>query len=533
MTFDPAQLPDDVASLKAMLIRNALEAEARVKLLDAEIENLKLTIAKLQHQRFGPSAERARLIDQLELQLGELVELTAQDATADEIAAQLKVNAQGGQQQRTTTTSQRRKPARRPLPANLPRERRVQPAPKTCECCGSGRLRKMGEDVSETLERVPAHWKVIENVTEKFTCRDCESITQALAPSHPIARGRAGPQLLAEVLFGKYGAHLPLNRQSEIYAREGVELDVSTLADWVGASAATLMPLRDAIEAHVHAAERIHVDDTTVPVLAKGKCRTGRLWCHVRDDRPFAGTAAPAVVYYYSPTREGEHPQRQLANYTGIIQVDAYAGYDPLYVEGRRPGPIIEAGCWSHGRRKHYELARLRKMPIAIEAVRRIDELFAIERDINGLTPAQRLAVRRERSKPIVDDLERWMRDERGKLSSKNPLAKAMSYMLNRWRAFTRFLDDGRICMSNNAAERAERRVAVGRRNWTFCGSDSGGQRAAVIYTLIETARLNDVDPKAWLADVLARIADHPARRIEELLPWRWKPARQQNAQAA
>jgi transposase len=535
MTLDPAQLPDDVVSLKAMLIaanKSALETEARVKLLDAEIENLKLTIAKLQHQRFGPSSERARLIDQLELQLGELIELTVQGATAEEIAAQLNVNVQGDQQ-RTQTTSQRRKPARRPLPTNLPRERRVQPAPSACPCCGGNNLRKVGEDVTETLERVPAHWKVIENVTEKFSCRTCESMSQAAAPSHPIARGRAGPQLLAEVVFGKYGAHLPLNRQSEIYAREGVELDVSTLADWVGASAATLMPLRDAIEAHVHAAERIHVDDTTVPVLAKSKCRTGRLWCHVRDDRPFAGKAAPAAVYYYSPTREGEHPQRQLANYTGIIQVDAYAGYDALYVEGRRPGPIIEAGCWSHGRRKHYELARLRKMPIAIEAVGRIDELFAIEREINGLTPLQRLAVRRERSKPRVEDLERFMRAERSKLSAKNPLAKAMSYMLNRWRAFTRFLDDGRICMSNNAAERAERRVAVGRRNWTFCGSDSGGQRAAVMYTLIETARLNDVDPKAWLADVLARIADHPARRIDELLPWRWKAARQQNAQAA
>src|SRR6516165_1850525 len=536
MTLNPSQLPNDVASLKAMVIaanKSTLEAEARAKLLDAEIENLKLTIAKLQHRRFGPSSEHARLIDQLELQLGELVELTVQDATAEEIAAQLQVNIQGQQQRTTTRSQQRRKPARRPLPANLPRERRVQPAPKACACCGGNNLRKVGEEVTETLERVPAHWKVIENVMEKFSCRTCESMTQAPAPSHPIARRRAGPQLLAEVLFGKYGAHLPLNRQSEIYAREGIELDVSTLADWVGASAATLMPLRDVIEAHVHAAERIHVDDTTVPVLAKGKCRTGRLWCHVRDDRPFGGKAAPAAVYYYSPTREGEHPQRQLANYTGIIQVDAYAGYDALYVEGRRPGPIIEAGCWSHGRRKHYELARLRKMPIAIEAVRRIDELFAIEREINGQTPSQRLAVRQARSKSLVEDLERWMRDERGKLSAKNPLAKAMAYMLNRWRAFTRFLDDGRICMSNNAAERAERRVAVGRKNWTFCGSDSGGQRAAVIYTLIETAHLNDVDPKAWLADVLARIADHPARRIEELLPWRWKAARQQDAQAA
>jgi len=379
----------------------------------------------------------------------------------------------------------------------------------------------------------PAQWKVIQHVREKLTCRTCESITQPPAPSHPIARGRAGPQLLAEVLFGKYGAHLPLNRQSDIYAREGIDLDVSTLADWVGASAATLMPLRDAIEAHVHAGERIHVDDTTVPVLAKGKCRTGRVWGHVRDDRPFGGEAAPAAVFYYSPTREGEHPQRQLAHYAGIMQVDAYSGYNALYLHDRKPGPIIEAACWAHGRRKLYELARLRKMPIAIEAVRRIDELFAIEREINGLSPDRRLAIRRERSKPLVEDLERWLRAERRKLSAKNPLAKAMAYSLNRWQAFTRFLDDGRICMTNNAAERAVRGLALGRKNWTFCGSDSGGHRAAVMYTLVETAKLCDVDPRARLADVLARIADHPASRIDELLPWRWKAARQQNAQAA
>jgi transposase len=476
MTLDPAQLPDDTASLKAMLIA----AAHRVNDLDAEIESLKLTIAKLQHEQFGPSSERgARLLDQLELQLGELVEQLAQNAAADAIAAS---QAPQGEQ-RAATTPPRRKPARRLLPENLPRERRVEPSPSACPCCG-GKLRKLGEDITEMLECVPAQWKVIQIVREKMTCRQCEAITQPPAPSHPIARGRAGPQLLADVLFGKYGAHLPLNRQSGIYAREGVDLDVSTLADWVGACAATLMPLRDAIEAHVHAAERIHVDDTTVPVLAKNKCRTGRLWAHVRDDRPFGGTAAPAVVLYYSPNREGEHPQRQLAKYAGIMQVDAYSGYNALYVAGRQPGPIIEAACWAHGRRKLFDLARLRKMPIAIEAVRRIDELFAIERQINGLTPDQRLAVRRERSTPLID-------------------------------------------------ERAVRGIAVGRRNWTFCGSDAGGQRAAVIFTLIETAKLCDIDPRAWLADVLARIADHPASRIEELLPWCWNAAREQNAQAA
>lgn len=401
-------------------------------------------------------------------------------------------------------------------------------------------MRKLGEDITETLEHVPAQWKVIQHVREKFSCRKCESITQSPAPSHPIARGRAGPQLLAQVLFAKYRAHLPLNRQSDIYANEGVDLDVSTLADWVGACAATLMPLVEEIRKHVFAVHaehgsamrRIHADDTTVPVLARGKTRTGRLWAYVRDDQPFGGHAPPAALFYYSPDRGGEHPARHLAHYAGIMQADAYAGFNGLYVAGRKPGPIIEAACWSHGRRKLFELAELQKAPIAIEAVKRIDALFSIEREINGLSPDQRLAVRRARSKPLVDDLEKWLREERKKLSSKSSLAKAMDYSLKRWTALTRFLDDGRICMSNNAAERAVRGIAVGRRNWTFAGSDTGGARAAVIYTLIETCKLNDIDPRAWLADALARIADHPAKRIAELLPWNWKATRQQ-AQAA
>lgn len=526
MALDPAELPDDVASLKAMLIA----ASIKVDDLDAEIENLKLTIAKLQHDTHGNSSERtSALMDQLELQLGELIERRAQETAADEIAATQSAASSAASPEKP----KRRKPARRPLPAHLPRERVVLPSPSACPCC-SGRLRKLGEDVTETLERVPASWKVVQHVREKLVCRTCEAITQPPAPSHPIARGRAGPQLLAEVLFGKYGAHLPLNRQSDIFAGEGVDLDVSTLADWVGACAATLMPLRDAIREHAHSAERLHVDDTTVPVLAKNQCRTGRLWTHVRDDRPFGGSAAPAVVYYYSATREGEHAERQLARYTGIVQADAYSGFNVLFVEGRqvngKPGPIVEAACWAHSRRKFFELARLRKMPIAIEAVQRIDALFAIEREINGTTPAERRAVRQARSKPLIDSFETWLREERKKLSAKGPLAKAIDYQFNHWAAFTRFLDDGRICLSNNAAERSVRGIAVGRRNWTFCGSDSGGHRAAVMFTLIESAKLSDVDPKAWLADVLARIADHPAHKLAELLPWNWKAAKTQAA---
>ena len=301
---------------------------------------------------------------------------------------------------------ERRKPARRPLPEHLPRERIVYPAPAACPCCGGTTLRKIGEDVTETLELIPRQWKVIQHVREKFSCRACEAITQPPAPSHPIARGRAGPKLLAHVLFSKYGLHLPLNRQSAVYAREGIDLDVSTLADWVGAAAATLMPLVETIRGHVFAAERIHADDTTVPVLAKGKTRTGRLWTYVRDDRPFAGPDPPAAVFFYSRDRGGEHPEQHLASYAGLMQADAYAGFNRLYEADRKPGPIIEAACWAHARRKFFDLARINKAPIAIEAVERIDALFAIEREINGLTPQQRVGVRTERSRPLVVALE-------------------------------------------------------------------------------------------------------------------------------
>lgn len=519
MDINPASLPDDVATLKTMLIAATKLADTRGQ----EIETLKLTIAKLRRDKYGASSERGRkLLEQLELQLGELEETRAQDEAEAEIKTPPPAGPFAPAGGEAKEEKERRKPARRPLPANLPRERVVHPAPSACPCRG-GAVRKLGEDVTETLERVPASWKVIQHVREKFVCRKCEAISQPPAPSHPISRGRAGPWLLAEILFAKYRAHLPLYRQSAIYADEGVDLDVSTLADWVGASAATLMPLVDEIVKHVLAAERIHADDTTVPVLAKGKCLTGRLWTYVRDDRPFGGKAAPAAVFYYSPDRGGEHPQEHLRDYSGIMQADAYSGYNDLYAAGREPGLILEAACWAHGRRKFFELAELKKSPIAAEAVRRIGELFAVERTINGWTAEKRLAARREHSTPLAKSLEDWLRQERAKLSRKNALAKAIDYTLKRWAAFARFLDDGRICLSNNAAERALRGIAVGRHNWTFAGSHTGGQRAAAIYTLTETCKFNGVDARAWLADVLARLPDHPASRIADLPPWNWK----------
>jgi transposase len=304
-----------------------------------------------------------------------------------------------------------------------------------------------------------------------------------------------------------------------------VALDVSTLADWVGAAAATLMPLAEAIKAHVLAGERIHADDTTVPVLAKGKTRTGRVWTYVRDDRPFAGHAPPAALFFYSPDRTGVHPETHLAGYAGLMQADAYAGFNRLYEASRKPGPIIEVGCWAHARRKFFEIARLKKAPIATEAVAQIDELFAIEREINGLAADQRKAVRNERSRPLVEALHAFLQERRAKLSGKSETAKAIDYSLKRWQVFTCFLDDGRLCMSNNAAERELRAVALGRKNWTFAGSDEGGRRAAAIYTLIQTAKLNSLDPQAWLADVLVRLPDHPASKVTDLLPWTWKAA--------
>jgi transposase len=517
-------LPADLASAHALIMaqRQALNAaHARVTAAESEaqsrallIEKLKYTIRKLRHERFGQSSERGELLDQLELQLADLEEDAAQAEAATQIPTAGTIRV---------PSFERRKPARRPLPEHLPRERIVYPGPLSCPCCGGSTLRKIGEDVTETLELIPRQWKVIQHVREKFSCRSCEAITQPPAPSHPIARGRAGPKLLAHILFSKYGLHLPLNRQSAVYEREGIDLDVSTLADWVGASAATLMPLVEVIGAHVFGAERIHADDTTVPVLAKGKTRIGRLWTYVRDDRPFAGPDPPAAAFFYSRDRGGEHPEQHLASYAGLMQADAYAGFNRLYEAGRKPGPIVEAVCWAHARRKFFDLARINKAPIATEAVERIDVLFAIEREINGMPPQERVHVRHERSRPLVTALEIWLREQRTRVSKNSETGKAIEYSLKRWPSLARFLANGRLCMSNNAAERELRAVAVGRRNWTFAGSDEGGRRAAAIYTLIATAKLNDVDPQAWLADMLAHLPDHPAKRIHELLPWSWR----------
>jgi transposase len=520
MPQTPDSVPDDVDALKAAL------AEARAKLSGAValIAHLQLQIAKLRREHFGPRSERSqRLLDQMELQLEELVAAVGEDEAKAETAG---VQVQG---------FTRRQAARRNFPAHLPRRRVVHPAPTSCPCCGGSKLSKIGEDITETLDVVPRQWFVTEHVREKFSCRACEKITQPPAPFHVVARGFAGPSLLAMILVDKYANHQPLNRQSEQYGREGIELPLSTMADHVGACAAVLMPLYELIKAHVFAAERIHGDDTTVPVLAKVKTRIGRLWTYVRDDRPFGGADPPAAVFFYSPDRAGIHPEQHLAGYSGILQADAYAGFNTVYRPERPGGPITEAACWAHGRRKFFELADIASKtrsgkqttisPMALEAVQKIDVIFMAERSINGLPLDERLAARRKDIAPLVRELINWMTRERARLSRHNEVAKAFDYMLKRTDAFTRFLDDGRICLSNNAAERALRGIALGRKAWLFAGSDRGGQRAAVMFTLIQTAKLNDVDPQAWLADVLARIADHKIADLAALLPWNWRHA--------
>ena len=472
---------------------------------DAEIEHLKLLIAKLRRMQFGRSSEkRDRQIEQLELQLEEL------EARRTKEAAAVEKSASAG--------SCVARPVRRPLPDHLPREvRKVLPKQEACPDCG-GKLKHLGEDVSEILEYVPASLKVIRYIRPKLACAGCDRIVQAEAPSRPIERSLAGPGLLAHVLVSKYCDHLPLYRQSQIYARAGVELDRSTLAEWVGGSSRLLAPLVEALRRHVLAADKLHADDTPVPVLAPGlgKTKTGRLWTYVRDDRP-AGDSTPAAVWFaYSPDRKGEHPQSHLNNFTGTLQADGYAGFDQIYEAGR----IQEAACWAHVRRKFYDLEVAHKSPVATEAVERIAELYAIEKEIRGRPPDQRREVRNTRSRSLLESLKQWFEETLGKLSRKSDTAMAVRYALGRWEALMRFCDDGRIEIDNNAAERALRVVALGRKNFLFAGSDGGGESAAAIYSLIGTAKLNGIDPESYLRNVLSRISEHPIKRIEELLPW-------------
>ena len=506
MPIDLSILPDEVRALITAQAATIARQQAELDGQQARIALLRAQLAKLRQLQFGRSSEKLNTaIAQLELALEDLEEASGGEATA-----QLPASAD----------SDPRKPrtARRPFPEHLPRDVTLHQAACVCPACG-GTLRPLGEDVTEVLDYVPASFRVSRHVRPKFSCRACETITQAPAPSLPIRRGRAGPGLLAHVLVAKFCDHLPLYRQSEIYAREGVELERSTLADWVGQVCALMRPLVEALERHVLAAERLHADDTPVPVLAPGtgKTSTGRLWAYLRDERSHGDEAPPAVRYRYTPDRRGEHPRAHLAGFRGVLQADGYAGFGGLY-EG---GKVVEAACWAHVRRKFHDIhAASGTSPLAREALERIGKLYAIEERINGKPPDQRLQIRQAEALPLLNDLKVWFETTHTKLPGRSDIASAIRYALSRWAALVRYAGDGTIAIDNNPVERAMRPVALGRKNWLFAGSNAGGERAAAIYSLIGTAKLNGLNPEAYLRHIIGGIADHPVNRVHELLPW-------------
>jgi transposase len=479
--------------------------DEQIRFFTVQIESFRLQLLKLRRMQFGSRSEkRAQEIEQLELWVEELETASAQRSC--ELAEQAGSKRAAGSP----------KP-RREFPAHLPRETQtIAPPHSCCPDCG-GQLKHLGEDVSEMLELEPTRFKVIRQVRSKLACASCDTIVQAPAPPRTIERGMAGPGLLAHVVVGKYADHLPLYRQAEIYARQGVELDRTLLAQWVGNLNALLTPLTDALRAHVFAADVVHADDTPIPVLApgRGKTKTGRLWTYVRDERPAAGQVAPAVWFAYTPDRKGEHPQRHLKDFAGILQADAYAGFSRIYDGGK----VFEAACWAHARRKFVDLHELHNSAAAAEALDRIGALYGIEREIRGRSPNERRAVRQARSRQLLDELKVWLEQTLRDYSQKSAMAKAIRYALTRWEALTRYCDDGRVEIDNNAAERALRCVALGRKNFLFAGSDAGGERAAALYSLLGSAKLNGLDAEAFLREVLTRIGDHPINRIDELLP--------------
>jgi len=484
-------LPDDVGALKAMVAQR----DASLREQGFLIEKLKVQLAMLRRQRFGAKSEG---LDQLDLLIEALEEEIGAAEGAAPGAAAVDADEVAGEEEADVRAA----PKRKPFPDHLPREVVVHAPDESCAGCGEP-MRPLGEDARELIEYVPGRFVVHRHVRPKLGCRSCGTIAQAPMPSLPIERGSPGPGLLAHVLVSKYADHAPLNRQSEIYAREGVELSRSTLADWVGQSAGLLRPLVDAVGRHVMAGSSIHTDDTPIPVLdpGRGRTKTGRLWTYVR----------------------GERPRDHLKGYSGLLHADGYAGYDKLTADGTG---ITEVACMAHVRRKFFDIAKSTGSPVATEAVTRIAALYGVEKRIRGCPPEHRAQVRQAEAKPLFEDLERWLAATLPSLPGRSSLAQAIRYALTRMKRMTTYLEDGTAAIDNNAAERSLRGIAIGRKNWTFAGSDRGGERAAAIYTLTETAKLNGIDPQAWLTDVLGRIADHPVNKVDELLPWNCPLAR-------
>lgn len=512
-----SNLPDDVDALRGIIVAQARELADQTRRLQARdtlIETLKAQLALLRRSRFGASSEKIdRAIEQLELALEEI------EASASEGAMPIPTGEQ---------ETLRPKPSRQPLPEHLPRHDVLHElADCACPACGNRDFLKAGSTITEMLDYVPASFRVIRHHQPRFVCKGCDTPITASMPTPPIERGKPGPGLIAHVLIAKYCDHLPLYRQSGIYAREGVDLARSTMADWVGKASGLLAPLVEALRDHVFAANRLHGDDTPVPVLepGKGSTKTGRLWAYLRDGRPWADEAPPAVCYFYSPDRKGEHPRGHLATFRGVLHADGYAGFRELY-EPRKPGeppPIREAACMAHVRRKFFDLTVAGSAPIATEALRHIGAFYDIEATIRGAPPDRRRDIRQQETKPRFEAWRTWLDGMLKQLPRKSGTAEAIRYAMTRWEALGRFIDDGTIEIDNNPAERCIRPIALGRKNWLFAGSDKGGERAAGILSLIETAKLNGLDPEAYLRAVLERIADHPINRIDDLLPWSLK----------
>lgn len=505
-------LPDELAALKALLAQrdgelqslrdtvSTLELALSVRTL--EIEQLKLQIAKFKRMQFGRKSEKIdRKIDQLETRLEDLI--------AEEGAAE---------QKSPVAVVPRQKSTHQRLPEYLPREDHIiEPEEQACPQCG-GNLKPLGEDVSEQLEMIEAAFKVIRHVRRKKACACCDCIVQAPAPSRPIQRSFAGPGLLANIAISKFADHQPLYRQAVIHARRGMELDPSTTGRWMGACAVLIQSLVEALRRYVLAPGKIHSDDTPMPVLSpgNGQTKTGRLWVYVRDDRNAGFTAPPAVWFAYSPNRQGQHPQAHLADFSGVLQADAYAGYDKIFTDGR----VREAACMAHARRKIHDLHVRKATPTTTEALRRIGELYAIEAQIRGQPADDRKRIRQHQARPLLNELEIWLRQRLLTLSTQSDTTKAINYMLNQWQALTYYCEDGVAEIDNNIAENALRGVCLGRKNFLFLGADSGGERAAAMYGLIGTARLNGIDPEAYLRYVFTHIADYPVNQVADLLPW-------------